>query len=515
MILNIRIKINKSVIACMLFCAYAFYGNVNTCFAADQNSPNPVTIADYPAYPAVNYGTGDTAALIKRGEYLAKAGDCIACHTNTEKKGTPFAGGLGIPTPFGTFYAPNITPDKETGIGNWSDQDFIRAMREGISPKGSYYFPVFPYIYFAKTSTSDLLAIKAYLFSLPPVRQANRRHDVPWPLDWRFLQLGWRVMFFNTEEYQYDNQHTAVWNRGAYLVQGLGHCGMCHTPTNLLGAPNEKYYLTGNFVGGYFAPDITGFGLQGTSVGDIQDVFVKGRMLKGAGKVEGPMAEVDHDSLEYLSPSDLQAMAVYLQSVVSKRPAVAKGPVSSGTGKKIYESHCAVCHGTGAAGAPKIGDDAAWAPRVKQGMDVIFQHAINGLNSMPPKGTCMTCSDEEIKAAAQYLVDSSKPGAGGASATPTVKQPPKLGLDAGKKIYDETCSVCHNQGLLGAPKIGDKAAWAPRIKENMDVLFTHAIKGYNRMPAKGTCVACTDEEIEAAVIYMVEQSKTNGDYSLW
>lgn len=477
-----------------------------------EQSPIPV----YPAYPSVNYGTGDQAKLIQRGEYLAKAGDCIACHTDTKNNGSVFAGGLGIKTPFGTFYSPNITPDKETGIGNWTDDHFIWAMQHGKRPDGAYYYPVFPYPDFSKVSKSDLLAIKAYLFSLPPVKRANLPNDVPFPFNWRFLQLGWRLLFFHPGEYQYDANHTRLWNRGAYLVQGLGHCGMCHTPINFLGAPKREYFLTGNFVDGYYAPDITSASLKNISESEIVDVFTQDKMLKGAGKVEGPMADVNHDSLKYLTQEDLLSIATYLKTIKSKERTTSSGPVGPDTGKKIYEAHCAVCHGTGAAGSPILGDLAAWQPRIKQGMDVLNQHAINGLNSMPPKGGCMSCSDDEIKAAVQYLVDQTKPGAAGVGAVPVIaKLPPRPTLADGKRIYDETCSVCHAEGKLGAPITGDKAVWAPRIKQGIDVLFAHTIKGYNRHPPKGTCLTCTNAEIEAAVMYMVQESKTSGDYFLW
>jgi cytochrome c5 len=483
-------------------------------YASDSITKHQLGGVEYPTYPKVNYGTGTNAELIKRGEYLAKAGDCIACHTDTKNNGPQFAGGLGIDTPFGTFYSPNITPDQKTGIGKWSDADFIRAMRTGIAPDGSYYFPVFPYTSFAKVSDDDLRAIKAYLFSLSPVHKENRKPGVPWPVSWRFLQLGWRILFFHESIYRYDANHSSVWNRGAYLVQGLGHCGECHTPRNIFGAMKKKNFLTGAFIGGYFAPDVTSYGLKDVTHEEIEDVFTHDEMLKGAGVVQGPMAEVNHDSLKYMNMSDLHAIAIYLQTVKSQEPKTSSGPVGAGAGKKIYEAHCAVCHGTGAAGAPKLGDVPDWSSRIKQGMDVLFQHAINGFNSMPPKGTCMSCSDAEVKAAVQYLADQSKPGAASAGIPAAIAAPLKPTLADGKRIYEETCSVCHAQGLLGAPKVGDHAAWAPRIKQNMDVLFTHTIYGYNRMPPRGTCISCTNAELEAAVKYMAQQS-SNGDYSLW
>lgn len=475
---------------------------------------SPAPIEPLVQYPPVDYGTGEKAKLIKRGEYLAKAGDCIACHTNTENQGAPFAGGLGIKTPFGTFYSPNITPSQDSGIGKWSDQDFLRAMKQGIRPDGSYYYPVFPYLYFSSITDSDVLAIKAYLFALKPVEQANRANDVPFPFNWRFLQLGWRMLFFHPSEYVVSKDHTQGWNRGAYLVQGLGHCGMCHTPINILGAPKQKYFLTGGFVDGYFAPDITAFGVKAATVSEIESVFTQGQMLGGGGKVEGPMADVNHDSLQYMLRDDLQGIAIYLKTVQSKRPEVAKGPVGAGAGKKIYNDHCAVCHNTGSAGAPKLGDEAEWALRTKQSLDVIFAHAINGFGSMPPRGTCMSCSDEQIKAAVQYLIDQSKPGAG-AKAAPVIKPVPKLTLADGKRVYEASCAVCHNQGFFGAPKMGDQATWTHLAKQNLDVLFTHSIQGYKRMPPRGNCPTCTDGEIIAAIKYMLSQSKVDGDYSLW
>lgn len=471
-------------------------------------------------YPKPNYGKDEKQRkLIEHGELLSKAGDCIACHTDVKNNGEAFAGGAGINTPFGTFYAPNITPDKETGIGKWTDEEFVKAMHEGIAPDGSNYFPVFPYPNFNKLSQSDVLAIKAYLFSIPAVKKPNRQHDVTWPFSIRFLQYGWKLLFFQFQkgQYQYDNTHTEEWNRGAYLVQGLGHCGMCHTPHNILGGEKKAYALTGDFVDGYYAPDITSNALGDLPVEEIVAVFKEGKKLRNAGKIGGPMAEVNNDSLRYLPESDLRAIAVYLKTVKSKLPNVrsdAGGTITAETGKEVYQEKCAVCHDSGAAGAPKINDGGAWAERLKSGLDTVVQRAIKGYNSMPPKGTCMTCSDAEIKAAVDYILEQSKATSGdGKAAGPAA--PAKLTLADGARIYQENCSVCHAEGKLGAPKLGDKAAWAPRIRKDMDILFTHVIKGYNRMPPKGTCIACSNEEVLAAAKYMVQESKTSGDYSLW
>jgi len=470
----------------------------------------------YPVYPTPDYTKGDRK-LIEKGEYLAKAGDCLACHTDTKNKGKAFAGGLGIKTPFGTFYSPNITADKETGIGKWSDEDFLKAMHEGKAPDGSNYYPVFPYVDFSKISKEDVLAIKAYLFSIPTINQPNRKNDVPFPFSWRFLQYGWKMLFFYPYKgtYEYDQAKSAEVNRGAYLVQGLGHCGMCHTPINVLGAPKRAYYLTGNMIEGYYAPNITKKGLKNASVDEIARVFSHDELLHGRGKVGGPMAEVNHDSLSYLSNDDLRAIGSYLLTVESKQPQMAaSGKVTPAEGKKIYAKYCAACHTTGSAGAPILGDAAAWDPLIKMGVDKLHANAINGVNSMPPKGGCPTCSDNQIKAAVDYLIEAAK-GGGLSTAVAKPKPLPKLTLADGQRVYQRACYVCHQNGDLGAPKVGDKAVWAPRISKNMDVLFTHAIEGYEGMPKMGACYNCSQAEVMAAVKYMVQESKTEGDYSLW
>jgi mono/diheme cytochrome c family protein len=155
---------------------------------------------------------------VARGAYLANAADCAACHTDSAHGGRPYAGGRALTTPFGTFYSPNITPDPETGIGRWNDAQFVRALHEGVRPDGANYFPVFPYPSFTKITDADVLAIKAFLFSLPAVRQANRNHDVPFPFSWRFLQNGWKWLFFDEGRFQPAAERSAGYNRGAYLV---------------------------------------------------------------------------------------------------------------------------------------------------------------------------------------------------------------------------------------------------------------------------------------------------------
>ena len=171
---------------------------------------------------------------VMHGEYLVRAGGCFSCHTAAG--GQKLAGGRALATPFGTFYSPNITPDPQTGIGRWTDAQFVRALREGVRPDGANYFPVFPYPSFTGITDDDALAIKAYLFSRPPVRQQNRPHDVAFPISKRFLQTGWKLLFFTPGPFEPAPERSAAYNRGAYLVSALAHCGECHTPRNFLGA---------------------------------------------------------------------------------------------------------------------------------------------------------------------------------------------------------------------------------------------------------------------------------------
>jgi len=472
-------------------------------------------------YPQINYGSGDKAAQLKRGEYLVKMGDCIACHT--EPGGQAFAGGLAFDTPFGAIYSPNITPDKEKGIGKWTDEQFFKAVREGISPDGEYLYPAFPFPYYNKLTDQDLQDIRAYLNAIPAVQKQNKENNMMFPFNWRFLQLGWRLMFFEfqkTGPYKPNPKQSEAWNRGAYLVLSLGHCDMCHTPMYyllskklVLGAPISKYHLAGGFVNGFYAPNITGERMKNFSADQLANVFLRNQLLEG-GEVQGPMKEANQDSFQYLTAEDIKAIHSYLVTVKSKTPPKAKTGTGAEAGKKIYEQYCVGCHATGAGGAPKFGDATAWEPLAKQGMDTLYTNAIHGIKGMPPKGTCSTCSEDDIKNTVQYIVSQST-GEKAAAGRPTPQAPKQLTLDDGKKLYEQYCQACHNGAYPGAPKVGDKNAWKPLIQKGMDVLILNTVTGIGNMPAKGSCAQCNTAEIKAAVKYMVNESKTEGDYMLW
>jgi mono/diheme cytochrome c family protein len=258
------------------------------------------------------------ADAVSRGAYLANAAGCEDCHTDREHGGQPYAGGRALATPFGTFYSPNITPDPETGIGRWSDEEFLRALRDGVRPDGANYFPVFPYPSFTKITDADVRAIKAYLLSLPAVRQANRAHDVPFPISWRFLQYGWKLLFFTPGPFRPAPERSEAYNRGAYLVTALAHCGECHTPRNWFGATEPDRFLAGNPNGpdGKSVPNITPdpqTGIGSWSEEDITTLLKTGQTPE-FDFVGGAMGEVVRNTSR-LDDADRRAIAVYLKSL--------------------------------------------------------------------------------------------------------------------------------------------------------------------------------------------------------
>ncbi len=259
------------------------------------------------------------APNISAGKYLFQAAGGCGCHTDTKNSGAFLAGGRPIKTPFGTFYGTNITPDPETGIGNWSDEDFIRAMTQGLSPEAKHYFPVFPYTSFQRIKRNDLLALKAYLFSVPPVKQKNLPHDLILPFGGQYAMLFWKNFVWSPQPFISNSEQTASWNRGAYLAQAVAHCGECHTPRNLFGALKTKMHFAGSKEGpeGELAPNITPHkktGIGGWSKVDIS-YFLQTGMKPDGDDAQGLMGEVIEFGYENLQEGDLDALAEYLLSL--------------------------------------------------------------------------------------------------------------------------------------------------------------------------------------------------------
>lgn len=274
-------------------------------------------IGDIPVIAAEN-------SLVEKGRYLISAGGCISCHTDYKKKGKPFAGGAPIPTPFGTFYPPNITPDKTHGIGAWSDADFKRAMREGKQPDGPHYFPSFPYTSYTQVTDPDLKAMKAYLFSIPAVAQPSVPHDISFPFSWRFLQTGWKLMFFRGGEFKPDPAKSAEVNRGAYLANALAHCGECHTPRNALGGLDYGKWLAGTPDGpeGEEMPNLTPDAETGLTWDEAEIVeYLKSGQTPDFDYAGSLMAEVIEHNTGKLTDEDRIAIARYLKSLTPVRHA--------------------------------------------------------------------------------------------------------------------------------------------------------------------------------------------------
>lgn len=307
---------------------------------------------------------GACAGEVARGEYLAIAGNCASCHT--AHQGELMAGGLAFDTPFGTIYSTNITPDSLTGIGDWSLEQFQRAMRHGVGANGEQLYPVFPYTAFTKVTDADNAALFAYLKSLEPVARTNADNDLRFPFNFRPLLAIWKTLFFEAGQFEPQPNQSAEWNRGAYLVEALAHCGACHSPRNFLGA--EQYaqaYAGGEYIdrvpGGqlqpWSAPNLTQSqrGLGRWSHADLAEYLKSAR--NDFVESFGPMNEVIINSTQHLHQEDVAAMTSYLMSVPAQDPGPAPAPETQvmGFGRTVYNLHCGTCHLPTGEGDPEMG----------------------------------------------------------------------------------------------------------------------------------------------------------------
>jgi mono/diheme cytochrome c family protein len=353
-------------------------------------------------------------SLLEKGKQLVDAGDCQACHTQDKSK--PFAGGRAVPTPFGTIYSANITPDRDTGIGGWTADDFYKAMHEGVGPHGERLYPAFPYPNFTKMTRADVDAVRAYLMSLTPIQSRPPGNELMWPLNYRIMMAGWNMLFFTPGEYRPDPQKSAVWNRGAYLVQGAGHCGACHTPKNVFGADKSGEDLRGAQIQDWTAPSLAANerdGLGRWSNEDIVEYLKTGRnKLSGA---TGLMAEVVVNSTSKMSDEDLKAIATYLKDTPpapdSKPGAPSQEVVDAGKG--IYNDSCAACHEASGAGVPHMfpplkGNAVAQQADPSTVVRVILEGAMTAATKERPTPSAMPAfawklSNDEIAAVATYV----------------------------------------------------------------------------------------------------------------
>jgi mono/diheme cytochrome c family protein len=363
---------------------------------------------------------------VERGHELVELADCRSCHT--ARGGALFAGGRAIPTPFGTFYSPNITPDVKTGLGSWNATDFWHALHNGYSKGGTLLYPTFPYTNYTKISRRDSDAMFAYLHSLPPVAQPNHPHVLRFPYDHRILLVAWRSLFFRPGVFEPEPEHNAEWNRGAYLVQGVGHCSACHESRNALGATSSKAGPSGGLVLNWYAPSLTSpreAGVQGWAETDIVALLKNGRVNTSTANTAalGPMAEVVSESLAGAPDDELRAMATYLKALpITDAPEDGgSGPAARydippailAAGKDLYEKNCADCHGHNGEGRKPA------TPPLAGNRAVTMNSAVNPIRmvlfggyspgtagnprpfGMPPYS--LTLSDEEIAEVLIYV----------------------------------------------------------------------------------------------------------------
>jgi mono/diheme cytochrome c family protein len=370
------------------------------------------------AFSLGNVRAEPSAEAIEHGKQLATAADCAGCHTADPSK--PFAGGKRLETPFGAIYSPNLTPDRETGLGAWTDEDFRRAFREGVAPDGSHYYPAFPYPYFTKLTRDDLLSIRAYLATLAPVHNARPASELWWPFKYQFVMRGWNFLFFKPGIFEPNQQKSTEWNRGGYLVTGAAHCGACHTPKNIFGADRRGRAFRGGSVDGWFAPRLDSAarsGLKSWSVEDIVEYLASGRNSRS--HADGPMADVVVNSTSKMSEGDLRAIAVYLKDLppgVSESEVSPPPQSSMNAGQAIYAHACVSCHEADGHGAPRIypplpgnanlqsSDPASTLRIILDGAQTLTTPRAPNTGSMPAYAKQL--SDQDIADLANYIRNS-------------------------------------------------------------------------------------------------------------
>jgi mono/diheme cytochrome c family protein len=365
------------------------------------------------------------ASLIERGQYLTRAADCVACHT--AKGGVPFAGGLAFVLPFGTIYSANITPDKDTGIGSWSDAAFLNALHKGIDDEGKPLYPAMPYASYTGMTDADALAIKAYLFSLAPVHNEVPENRLHFPFNQRWLIGIWASLFDSDRRFEPDATRSAEWNRGAYLVENLAHCGECHTPRNFAYALDNRNKFAGEIQSGWRAYNITSDRSSGVGAWSASELaqYLSSGHADGRGTAGGPMGEAVDDSLKFLTKDDIAAIVNYLQTV----PALASSdhPVTKSSpapvshregviaaidprGKQIFEGACVSCHGwTGASPLTRYATLTGARALNDPGATNVAQMVLHGMTRDAPGGKIFmpafghAYSDAEIAAVANYV----------------------------------------------------------------------------------------------------------------
>lgn len=381
------------------------------------NAPAANTPAEGDAAAIAPAATPSVDPLIEKGKYLAIVGDCAACHTKPD--GAALAGGLGLNTPFGMIYTPNITPDKETGIGAWSKADFERAMRRGKDHNKANLYPAFPYPYYTLVASDDIDALYAYLMAQPAVKNTAPPNGLGFPFNLRILLTPWNWLHFKAGEFKADPKQSAEWNRGKYLFDGLGHCGGCHTPKNMMGGDKRSKALQGGLLEDWWAPDLTGNKVQG--LGDWSKEDVVAFLKTGANNhtsVYGTMVDVVQHSTSQMTDEDLNAMATYMKSLPAS-PAIAAKTVEAAqvnAGKAIYDKSCASCHGAEGKGEAGLYPKLAASPGVNAPNGLGVAHIVLKGNQPGPHTTIQSAdpmpafadklNDQQVAQVATYIRNS-------------------------------------------------------------------------------------------------------------
>ena len=433
---------NQIAVACTLIVVVAAAGAAALMYSRLPVAFTPMTAANLPAQ-FLNQPIPDNTAnatQLQLGQYLVRAGDCASCHT---REGGPLlGGGFGLNTPFGVIYTQNITGDRETGIGAWTPDEFYVAIHDGIGRRGEHLYPGLPYVYFTHVTRTDSDAALAFLKTVPAVTYTQPPNELPFPLNNRILLAGWNLLFFSSGSFEPDTAKSAEWNRGAYLVTGLGHCGACHTPKNILAGDRMSNRLEGGNLDNWVAPDLTGntrTGLGSWTVADIVDYLKTGRNAHS--NAGGSMAEVVTFSTSLLTDQDLNAIAVYLKDRPASSDAAADTKPDAGSmtrGAAIYSDACSSCHleqGVGQPGLfPPLRGNAMSQQADPTGLlHVILAGSRTGPTRTRPSPLSMTSfawklTDKQIADVATYIRNSWSNRASGVTAKQVAGMRDRLGL---------------------------------------------------------------------------------------
>jgi mono/diheme cytochrome c family protein len=457
--------------------------------------------------PPVRQPPGASASQVERGKYLTALGDCVACHT--QEGGARFAGGRPVETPFGTIVSANITPDQSTGIGGWNADQFYRALHEGIDDEGEHLYPAFPYNYYTRVTREDSDAIFAYLRSIPAMQHRFKRNELRFPFNIRALMIGWNALFLHKGPYRSDPSKSAEWNRGAYLVEGLGHCQACHTPQDMMGAPKKDKAFQGGVFAEWFAPDITANKRVGVGSWDdasLREFLRRGNNVHSA--ASGEMGEVVAFSTSQMNDADLNAVLTYVRSIEASPDAKVTRPEQAvmKQGEAIWQDACSACHQMDASGVPRYFPPLKQDANLQQSDPTTLVHFIlTGTRKIPTDAAPTPLSmpafywkldDQQVAAVATYARNSWGNAASPVTADQVKKLRAKLKVEHLPPEHPQAANLAHPGPNTFAPagtdsrENGTNVAGRP-APANLQIPTTAAAMGSG--PAATSKAAATPE----------------------